>query len=440
MLFRSYKVRNIPAVIVENSRKALSEISAVFSQHPSKKLITVGITGTNGKTTIHWILDQAFTALDLPSIKIGTLGYSFLNDSHVTGLTTPDAASIQELLARALSKGAKAAVLEASSHALEQERVSGLHFDVAIFTNLTRDHLDFHLTEENYREAKWKLFELLLQSEKKHKIAVVNLDSPTGIIFADRLKARAEVDLYTYGRSENCRIQIVNQTDSFLGSVLELSFENKKIVLSSPYVGDHNAENVAAAVATIIGLGLPLSKVIQAIENFSPVPGRLEKIPLSNDFGAFVDYAHTPDALERVVKSLKPLTSGKLKVVFGCGGDRDKGKRPIMLQAALRDSDLVWVTSDNPRTENPDAIVKEILVGVDPKDLDRINVTVDRRAAINEALQTMSKGDVLLIAGKGHEDYQIIGTKKYPFSDQFVLREEFDLIQSGSIRVAESKI
>lgn len=429
-----YSAQSVPTMLVADTRKALSKLSALICGHPSRQLNVVGITGTNGKTTTNWLIHHAFGLMSLPSIRIGTLGFAYPGEGQEiigdTGLTTPDASTIHQVLAQGYNNSAKAAVLEVSSHALSQHRASAIEFDVAIFTNLTRDHLDFHSSIEEYKEAKWHLFELLALSKKQKKIAVINYDSEVGREFCERIEKQYPViELISFGRHKDAKLKIINEIQTFSGSSINYLYKGSNYTADGAFIGAHNAENIAAVLGAIIGLGLPVDQFLQTLELIPPVPGRLEPVSVAPHFGIFVDYAHSPDALERVLQALRPLTKGKLSVLFGCGGDRDRGKRPLMRKVATSLADRVWVTSDNPRTENPTSIIREILEGSTSLELVKIDSEPDRRLAINKSLSELVSGDILLVAGKGHEDYQIIGSTKHHFSDAEVIRDEFALLQ-----------
>lgn len=408
------KIGNRPGLLVTDSRRALSRLADYFAGSPSRDLICVGVSGTNGKTTINWIIHNLFVALGKKSIRIGTLGtFSEGVIDRREGLTTPDAVRLHEDLALARSKGVQAAVMETSSHSLDQERVADIAFDAGVFTNLTRDHLDYHGDMENYFKAKNKLFALLAEGKKSTKIGVVNVDCPYG----RRLLQFRGMDLISYGTSSHAmmRVQKIEGTSSS-GSFV-LSFQGASAAVQSRFIGRHNALNIAAAMGVCTGLGYSFNECLTALESVPQVPGRLEHLQ-GRGLDVFVDYAHTPDALENALGSLREVSTGKLWVVFGCGGDRDRGKRPQMAEIAARIADEVVVTSDNPRTEDPLQIINDIMSsGVKARIVDP-----DRRTAIREALLNAAPGDVVLIAGKGHEDYQILGTTKHHFSDSEEVR------------------
>lgn len=400
------------AILVKSSRLALSQLAAYFSGEPAKKMRIIAVTGTNGKSSINWMLYQLYCGLEGRALRLGTLGSfseGIIDDPDT--LTSPGALYVHPLLARAQSAGVRTAVLEVSSHALDQRRLDHIEPDAAIFTNLTRDHLDYHLSMESYFEAKARLFQLLRESSKPHKLAVVNVDDPYGA----RLCAshcRPPVELISYGFHDNAECRIVQVDQSPSGMQLELDLRGKRIALESRMIGLHNAGNIAAVAAVWHGFGGELDLLSRLLRSIPQVPGRLERVPCE-DLQIYVDYSHTPDSLDKALRALRPVVRGRLWAVIGCGGDRDRGKRPLMGRVAAELADEVVVTSDNPRTERPESILAEILPGC-PKA--RV-VEVDRRRAICFAVAQAAPGDTLLIAGKGHENYQIIGTEKHHFSD-----------------------
>jgi UDP-N-acetylmuramoyl-L-alanyl-D-glutamate--2,6-diaminopimelate ligase len=426
-------VASVPVIVVKDTRAALSKLVSRFYGNPSDELQVIGITGTNGKTTTNWLIHYALNLIGARSVRIGTLGFALPGAAAEiegeTGLTTPDAETLQGVLRWGINNGAKGAVLEVSSHALSQHRAADLEFDVAVFTNLTRDHLDFHETEENYKEAKWRLFELLEKSKKRTRVGVINIDDAVGREFHQRALKLHGVRVITFGRGVDATLRILLESQSFDGSRIKYSFNGANFEVEGRFIGAHNAENIAATLGALLGLGYPLSGILAAIKDLPAVPGRLEPVNLSPNFGVFVDYAHTPDALMRVLNALRPLTPGKLSVLFGCGGNRDKGKRPLMRKIATDLADRVIVTSDNPRLESPADIISDIMAGAASSELQKTITEIDRRLGIRRAIEELRKGDVLLVAGKGHEDYQIVGDVKYPFLDAAVLKEEFHHLQ-----------
>lgn len=412
-----------PGIVVRNSRLALSALAALFHEDPSSRMKVVGITGTNGKTTTNWILYHLLNSIAGGALRIGTLGTEYLGRSAQEGsLTSPDPISLHAVMREAERAGARACVMEASSHALDQARVEDVKFDVGVFTNLTRDHLDYHKTFEHYFAAKSHLFELLQSDKKGTKAAVINIDDPYGAQLWERTRQMGLSD-WSFGRDARARFSLrdVSETPATMIITIYDREARGELHISAPFIGPHNAENVVAAFASAVALGLPSEAVIDGLAKTPQVPGRLERV---GDKGprVFVDYAHTPDALERVLHAVRVSTEGRLWCVFGCGGDRDKGKRPEMGRIAAEGADHVVVTSDNPRTEEPQAILNDILAsGIAPT-----IVEVDRASAIQRAIKEAAPQDTVVIAGKGHEDYQIIGTTKVHFSDQEVARKALE--------------
>lgn len=412
----STALKGRPGIAVKDAREAVGLIGALFADFPTREMITVGVTGTNGKTTIHSMTFDLANMLGLPAMRVGTIGLAYPGHQEEGALTTPDAIDLQRWFRSGRNAGAQLAVMEASSHALDQKRVAAVEFDVGVFTNLTRDHLDYHGTMERYFEAKSLLFNLVAQSCKKTKAAVINIDDQYGARYYTHAQALG-LRTFGYGRAEGAEVRIEGFSQSIAGSRVTVRYAGHAHTIATPCIGQHNAYNMAAVIGTFIALGYSMEQIVEHIGVIPPVCGRLE--PVGNErLGVYVDYAHTPDALENVLRAVREVTSGRVWVVFGCGGDRDRGKRPMMAQIAAQLADVVVVTSDNPRTEAPEAIIADILSGgVMPK-----YSIVDRREAIRTALSAASDGDVVLIAGKGHEDYQIIGTTKFHFSDQEEVR------------------
>lgn len=411
-------IGNYPFILVENARTALSELSAYYYETPSKSLDVIGITGTNGKTTTNWMIYHLLHMLGKAVLRIGTLGNEGLLAqgekvlSQQDTLTTGDSLFLQKIMHEALTHGIESVVMEVSSHALDQARVNSIEFDVAVFTNLTQDHLDYHKTFEHYFNAKAKLFSILHNSSKEKKTAIVNINGTYGKRIASQC-ASFSFPVISVGDTAESTIQIVSVHSSIQENIITLKIEGKSFSIKTNFIGHHNAENVACAIATAWALGFNLEDIMNYVPLIPHVPGRLEAC--GNDtLGIYVDYAHTPDALKNVLMAIRPIVTKKLLVLFGCGGDRDRTKRPIMAEIARKIADTVIVTSDNPRTEDPLDIIKDILSKGAHADI----IEVDRRIAIKKAIACMEKGDILIIAGKGHEDYQIIGTKKEYFSDQ----------------------
>ena len=403
---------NAPNLGIANLKQQLGFIADHVCGHPSQKLWVVGVTGTNGKTSCaHWIA-RALTAEGRTAAIAGTLGNGLYGTVEAAVNTTPDAAALHEMMRRWIKAGAKSAAMEVSSHGLVQGRVNGVKFDVALFTNLTRDHLDYHRTMDAYGAAKARLFEW-----PTLKTAVINIEDPFGRQLIERCRARG-LQVITYGRymgdvtTRNLGIGV----NGISGAV---STPWGKAELSSPLVGAFNVSNLLGVLAVLLASDVPLERAITQIARFEPVAGRMQKVSGSGQPLVVVDYAHTPDALEKVLSTLRPIAdtrSGRLVVVFGCGGDRDPGKRAQMGGIAGRMADKVVVTSDNPRSEAPDAIIDEIAAGTaeSPASIERIS---RRDEAILSAVTAASERDTVLIAGKGHETYQEIAGIRHPFSD-----------------------
>jgi UDP-N-acetylmuramoyl-L-alanyl-D-glutamate--2,6-diaminopimelate ligase len=418
-----------PLLKVDDTKVALSLLSALRFEKPSQRLQVVGITGTNGKTTSNWLVYHLLNRLSVPCLRIGTLGAAFSGGSSAEGsLTTPDSLELHRLMAEAVARQHRSCVMEVSSHALDQSRADHVLFDVAAFTNLTRDHLDYHGSMERYFAAKKQLFKLLAESPKAARVAVIGIDDPYGAELALGLKNDKRIETLTFGFESSADLSISDYREHLSGSAMRFRFRGESLQLNSAFIGRHNAHNLATAFACVVGLGVAPKLVAEHLSSLPQVPGRLERVR-DADPAVYVDYAHTPDALEKALASLKAITPGKLWAVFGCGGDRDGGKRPLMADVAASLADRVVVTSDNPRTENPEAIIAEILGGKSGPVIKSSGIVeADRRSAIQASLKAAGQGDVVLIAGKGHEDYQIIGTTKHHFSDQ----EEVRAFYSGS--------
>jgi UDP-N-acetylmuramoyl-L-alanyl-D-glutamate--2,6-diaminopimelate ligase len=408
-------------VLVPSVREALAGLADAFFDHPSGALTVVGITGTNGKTTTSYLVEALLRARGLRTGVVGTIQYRIGDELIPAGQTTPEAVELQGLLARMVESGVSGVAMEVSSHALALHRVDGIDFDVAVFTNLTQDHLDFHTTLEAYRRAKRRLFELLAGSPKAGTCAVINWDDPAGSSMVEGLALRT----LTFGLGPAARVHPLEYASTLNGIRMTMETPSGRVALASPLVGEHNVMNLLAAGAVGVTLGMEPSMIGRALATVSAVPGRFERVEAGQPFLVVVDYAHTPDALEGVLRTARKLTRGRLGVVFGCGGDRDRGKRPIMGAIAARLADQVWVTSDNPRSEDPRAIIDEVVAGVRGvrPHLDRCAMIPDRRAAIGVALDWARPGDLILIAGKGHETYQIVGRELLPFDDRAVARQ-----------------
>jgi UDP-N-acetylmuramoyl-L-alanyl-D-glutamate--2,6-diaminopimelate ligase len=411
----------VPHVVVPSARAALGRVAAAYYGQPSRHLTVVGITGTNGKTTSSYLVEALLRTKGLRTGVIGTIQYRVGDRTIPAGQTTPEALELQSMLAQMYAEGVRAVAMEVSSHALALARVDEVTFDVAVFTNLTQDHLDFHGTFDEYRRAKRRLFELLERSPKPGRAAVVNRDDAAG----PEMVRRLTVPVLTFGLAESADVRAGEWSSTLEGVRLTATTPRGPVRLRSPLIGEHNVMNLLAAVATGLALGLDPDAIAGALGGVGTVPGRFEQVRAGQPFLVVVDYAHTPDALERVLATARKLTAGRLGVVFGCGGDRDRGKRPIMGEIAARLADRVWVTSDNPRSEPPEAIIDEVVVGVRRAGADQARYArqPDRRAAIAAALEWARPGDTVVIAGKGHETYQIVGSAVLPFDDRAVARE-----------------
>ena len=403
---------NVPHILVPSSAIAVARLASGFYGEPSKKLSIVGITGTNGKTTTSYLLRSILRASGKKVGLIGSISYQVGDKLVGSTHTTPDAIALHRLFREMVDAGATHVVMEVSSHALAQHRTHGIEFRGAVFTNLTMDHLDYHLNLSNYREAKAKLFRDL----SAEAFTVLNRDDNASMYFS--LQTRARTFWYSLYDKSEVRIKLVDMRLS--GMEVRLSSGREEVVVSTKLVGDHNIRNILAASTAALALGVSLADVKDGIELMTLVPGRLERVGAVDGYAVFVDYAHTPDALESVLIALRPLVENRLLLVFGCGGDRDRGKRPMMGRVGERFSDYMWVTSDNPRTENPASIAKDIEKGITGE---AYRVELDRRSAIETAIHEAGKGDVVLIAGKGHEATQVFSDKVVSFDDREVVRE-----------------
>ncbi len=403
----------IPQIEVKDSRKILAFLAANFYRPEIDHLTLVGITGTNGKTTTSFLGQSVLNTAGLSSGLLGTIQYRVGRQNVDAWNTTPEAADVAAMLFDLVQQNFKACVLEVSSHALALNRVDGLRFKVGVFTNLTRDHLDFHKTFEHYFRSKMHLFDLLTADGT----AVINVDDAYGKRAAE-LTDRA---VLTFGRSAQADIHPLQTSVSLQGIDLECATPFGIIRLHSRLTGDFNVQNILAAIGIGLALHISLDEIRRGIEQMERVPGRLEMYEIKTGVRAVIDYAHTPDSLEKALKTLRSMTDGRLLVIFGAGGDRDHGKRPLMGQVAETLADLVFVTSDNPRNEDPKAIIDDILQGM--KEASKRRVIVDRKQAIMAAIKEARAGDVVLVAGKGHETYQIVKGEKYDFDEVAILME-----------------
>ena len=403
----------VPWAQVSDARLALALLAVEVHGDPSRRMQVVGITGTNGKTTTAYLMASIFEAAGVHCGLLGTVAYRIGSDVREATRTTPEAPDVQALLAEMVDSGCDACVLEVSSHALALRRVDGITFAAAIFTNLTRDHLDFHADMEDYFQAKRRLFELL----PRDRPAVINADDPRAASLIE-----TSGPSITYGINRPADVSPSPLSYSLQGLAFDARTPRGTIALRSTLVGRPNVYNILAAVATAVALDIPTEAIERGIASLVAVPGRFQVVSTpADDVTVVVDYAHTDDALRNLLETARPLAAGRIITVFGCGGDRDRTKRPLMGVVAGRLSDVILITSDNPRSEEPARIIEEIQRGITPDTkkvgAQRVLAIVDRREAIEEAVRIATAGDLILVAGKGHEKYQVIGTQTLPFDD-----------------------
>jgi UDP-N-acetylmuramoyl-L-alanyl-D-glutamate--2,6-diaminopimelate ligase len=399
---------------VADPRLALASLAALLADHPSSKLKLAGVTGTNGKTTttflIHHIMKRHWH-------RAGVLGTIIVDDGEETAVashTTPDPVALQTLLGRMVDHGCRGAALEVSSHGIDQKRVAETAFDVLVFTNLSQDHLDYHRTMEAYAAAKFSWFDdAAMHPRGKKPVAVINIDDSRGADLAETLDGRMSVVGFGFGLEADYRAIDFRQNPR--GMQFKLEAKGKSYLVRTPLIGRFNVYNILAALAASQSVGIPLRQAVASISEAPQVPGRMENCGNRDGVSVFVDYAHTPDALENACRTLKELEPRRLFTVFGCGGDRDRGKRPLMAKAAARYSDVCIITSDNPRSEDPEAIIREIESGMGSA---RYKSVTDRSEAIRIAIHAAGAGDIVLIAGKGHENYQKFADKTVDFDDR----------------------
>ena len=413
-----------PVVWVRNSRHALGLIASQFHGNPSRCLTMIGVTGTNGKTTVTHLIKALMEKAGRASGLLGTVGYFIGSQSYDAVHTTPGAVELQNLLGNMVEAGVDTAILEVSSHALSLERVSGCDFDVVVFTNLTQDHLDFHTDMDEYFHAKLRLFTNYVVGQHKSvpKRAIVNLDDERGA----QVIQHTSIPVWTYGIHAESDIRASDIQLFMDGTRFKVRTPHGDLCIRSRLIGEHNVYNMLAAIGVGLQFGMALSAIEAALQSVKNVPGRFEQVDEGQDFSVVVDYAHTEDALLRLLAAANSVKDGRTITVFGCGGDRDRGKRPKMGQAAVQYSDMVFLTSDNPRTEDPSHILHDIEAGI--LDLPsearcEYQIIPDRREAIERAIRTARSKDLVLIAGKGHEDYQLVGTSRLDFDDRQIARE-----------------
>lgn len=415
----------VATVLVSDSRKALSKLALAFYANPFKHVTLIGITGTSGKTTTTYLLESMVKAAGGKPGVLGTVNYRYSDKKIPAPVTTPESLDLIRLSREMVDHGVSHIVMEVSSHALDQGRTRDCPFNVAVFTNLSRDHLDYHKTMDEYFAAKSRLFKgLQADPSGRTPAAVINLDDPRG----KDLVAMTQARVLTYGRGKESRIRADSIQLGKDGLSFLLRTPSGQGMVRSPLIGDFNVYNILAAAGAGLALNLPLEAVVRGIEALQSIPGRLERVENRRGLTLVVDYSHKPDALLKAMTSLKPYAKGRLITVFGCGGDRDRGKRYDMGRLAGEHSDVAFITSDNPRSEDPLSIVKEIEKGMLDSGLKKGGgnthpgkgyfLEVDRRQAIRKAVAMAGETDVVLIAGKGHEDYQVIGSEKRAFSDQ----------------------
>src|SRR4026209_788607 len=409
-------------LVVDDSRSALAVLSAAFYGMPAHKLKMAGVTGTNGKTTTTFLIKHICEKAGTHCGLIGTVRYDIGERVLPAVRTTPEALELQELLVQMVNAGCKAAAMEVSSHALAQDRSRGLEWDLAVFTNLTQDHLDFHGTMKSYFESKMKLFTGLGSQKKKRKpVAIVNIDDRYGEQLLDKIDKRTPV--ITYGMGMRAEFRASNYRVESSGTSYQLDARGKSYLVRVPLIGRFNVTNSVAGLAAANALGINLRDAVFSLGKSPQVPGRLELVPAKRQFQVFVDYAHTPDALGNVLKTLRELLPHRLIAVFGCGGDRDRQKRPLMAEMADRLADYSIITSDNPRKEDPGAIIAETEKGFRSNRYEKI---LDRTEAINRAVALAHSRDIVLVAGKGHENYQEFADYTIPFDDIQVARRAIE--------------
>lgn len=410
---------NVPTILVRDTKRAMAILADAFYQHPSQQLFLVGVTGTNGKTSVSHIVDHMFHVANKKTGLIGTLYTKIGNQKLETKNTTPDSITLQKTFHDMIQKGVEVVSMEVSSHALVQGRTWGCDYDVAVFTNLTQDHLDYHKTMEEYKKAKGLLFAQLgnRYSEKQPKFAVLNGDDPA----SEEYSRMTSAHVITYGIDHLADVQAKNIRFSASGTTFELESPVGRAVVETNLIGKFNVYNILSAIAVGIVAKLPLNTIVDSIRSFHSVPGRFELVKGGQSFPVIVDYAHTPDSLENVLQTVKSLSEeANIYVVVGCGGDRDRTKRPLMAKVACSYATHPIFTSDNPRTEDPMQILNDMVQGVMGLPHE---VIPDRKKAIYRAIHEANDEDIVVIAGKGHEDYQIIGETKYDFDDRKVALE-----------------
>ncbi len=412
-------------VVVKDTRKILSQLCKNFYSKTIESLKLVGVTGTNGKTTTTYLLESLLKHAGKRCGVIGTVNYRFLDRCLPASNTTPGLLDIYDLLDQMKKNFIDYCILEVSSHSLEQNRIGELLFETGIFTNLTAEHLDYHKTLEDYLKAKLRLFDKI----KEEGCAVINIDDPYSKVVKNKILEKS-LRLLTYGTKFRAEAKAEEIYQTLKGIEFTINFSGKRFKVRSPLIGLHNVYNILAAFSCAASLGLGFSEIIEGIGKLSIVPGRLERIDCGQDFLIFVDYAHTEDSLKNAILSLRNLCKGRLLVVFGCGGERDRTKRPLMGKVASELADKVFITTDNPRGEEPKEIISEIISGI-PSGIKNFEVIIDREEAIEQAISEANPGDVLLVAGKGHESIQVFRDRVIPFDDREVVRKILEGKENG---------
>jgi UDP-N-acetylmuramoyl-L-alanyl-D-glutamate--2,6-diaminopimelate ligase len=416
-LYNPFLDPKVTQLITKNVAAIEPTLANIFYGMPSKHLFVVGVTGTSGKTTTTYMIRHLLQALVGPTGLIGTVEWIIGRQVYPSNMTTPDVVTCHKLLLDMSLAGCKACAMEVSSHALTQGRVEEIDYDVALFTNLSQDHLDYHKDMDDYACAKARLFSML---KKKDAVAILNADDP----YSEVMRRHTLAKCMTYGIDNPSDVMAKEIILTEKGSSFVVTYQERAIAFSTPLIGKFNVYNLLGAISVALTKGFELEKILFALASFSSVPGRLEKVESSKGLHIYVDYSHKPDALDNVLRTLSAIKKGRLFCLFGCGGDRDKGKRSLMGAVAEKYCDEVIVTTDNPRSEDPIEIIKQILSGM--KSTSSVLVEPDRKKAIEKAISRMKKEDILLIAGKGHETYQIFSNGQVDFDDRSVAKSFCD--------------
>lgn len=420
--------KNLNIVQVENTRKAMASIADKFFLSPTEKITLIGITGTNGKTTTTWLIESILKAAGHKVGVIGTINIRYNGKIYDSLVTTPESIDLQKILSDMVNSGVTHIIMEVSSHAVDLHRVDCCSFDIGIFTNFTQDHLDYHKTMDEYWKCKELFFTKILNTDNKKQTptAVLNIDDEKGRMLSELLNTKA-INVLKVGINKDADLLCKKIKDDILGIRATLFKDNNKIDIHSSLTGGFNLENIICAAGAATSLGISFEDIKKGIEDCKNIPGRLERVENNIDRYMFVDYAHTPDALESILQTLEPLKErkdSKLITLFGCGGDRDPLKRKIMGKIAAKYSDLIIVTSDNPRSEDPEQIIKDILEGINIKGTKKeLIVEINREIALKTAVKLSKPGDIIVAAGKGHETYQILKQGRIDFDDRIILKE-----------------